>query len=94
MSSATLAELNIIEFEETYGAALLDLACHAAIPVVLNSEFLHLLRINFFWGVDPTIDLTYISEIELLMSDMIDKIGSVSFPSASSNLWMTNMTSG
>ncbi len=33
-------------FGERQEEALLDLACHAALPVALNSELLHLIRIN------------------------------------------------
>ncbi|BCJ45819.1 hypothetical protein GCM10010168_57610 [Actinoplanes ianthinogenes] len=51
----------------------LDLACHAAVPVVLDVGFLHLLRINFF--LDPPVSLGHEVEAELLNSAMFQEVG-------------------
>ncbi len=47
----------------------LSLAYYAALPVALNSELLHLLRVNFF----P--DLPYTAEAVLLLSSLCQEIG-------------------
>ena len=52
--------------------AVLDLACHAALPVALNSELLHLIRINFFYSHTA---LDYTSEAELLLSPLCREVG-------------------
>ncbi|KAF0243576.1 MAG: hypothetical protein FD167_3761, partial [bacterium] len=46
---------------------------YAAIPVALNSELLHLLRINFF--LDPPNTLPYTVEADLLLSPLCEEIG-------------------
>jgi tetratricopeptide (TPR) repeat protein len=48
------------------------LACHAALPAVIDSGFLHLLRINFF--ADPPHTLPYESEAELLLSPLFTEL--------------------
>jgi hypothetical protein len=59
------------QFQQKFGETALDLASHAALPVVLNSELVHLLRINFFDSklVDDTI------EADLLLSSLCREIG-------------------
>ncbi len=57
---------------------VLDLACHAALPVALNSELLHLIRLNFFYaneqaGVHARLDYTV--EADLLLSPLCREIG-------------------
>lgn len=46
---------------------------YAAIPVALNSELLHLIRINFF--LDPPNNLPYIVESDLLLSTLCENLG-------------------
>jgi formylglycine-generating enzyme required for sulfatase activity len=52
--------------------AMLDLACHAALPVALNTELLHFLRINFF--LDSSSALPYTAEFELLFSPLFREV--------------------
>ena len=54
------------------GDAALQLAYHAAIPVALNPELLHFLRINFF--LDPSEQLSYTVEFEFLTSGLCHEI--------------------
>ncbi len=54
------------------GEAALHLAYHAALPVALNAELLHLLRINFF--LDPPEVLPYTVEFEFLLSPLCREI--------------------
>jgi CheY-like chemotaxis protein len=54
------------------GDAALHLAYHAALPVALNAELLHLLRINFF--LDPPEVLPYTVEFEFLLSPLCREI--------------------
>ena len=51
---------------------VLRLAYHAALPVALNSELIHLLRINFF--LDPPEALTFGDEVELIFSGLFTEI--------------------
>lgn len=55
-----------------YGEAALHLAYHAALPVALNAELLHLLRINFF--LDPPEILPHTVEFEFLLSPLCREI--------------------
>ena len=68
-----IAQRRIKEFERKFGRNTLHLAYHAALPVALNSELLHLLRINFF--LDPPHSLPYMAEIDLLLSTLCQEIG-------------------
>ncbi|MEI2580272.1 GUN4 domain-containing protein [Scytonema sp. PRP1] len=54
------------------GDAALQLAYHAAMPVALNPELLHFLRINFF--LDPPEQLPYTVEFEFLSSGLCREI--------------------
>lgn len=67
------AQRRIKEFERKFGRNTLHLAYHAALPVALNSELVHLLRINFF--LDSPSPLPYMAEIELLLSGLCQEIG-------------------
>ncbi|GID27679.1 type VII secretion protein EccCb [Paractinoplanes brasiliensis] len=51
----------------------LELACHAAVPAVLDPGFLHLLRINFF--LDPPLVLSHEVEASLLHSPLFHETG-------------------
>jgi tetratricopeptide (TPR) repeat protein/Cdc6-like AAA superfamily ATPase len=55
-------------FQKKYGMRVLSLAYHAALPVVITPELLHLIRINFFF--EPDVALPYDAEIDLLFSDL------------------------
>jgi len=69
------AERRLNDFQQRcgkYGEAALHLAYHAALPVALNAEFLHLLRINFF--LDPPEILPYTVEFEFLLSSLCREI--------------------
>ena len=55
-----------------YGQAALHLAYHAALPVALNAELLHLLRINFF--LDSPETLPYTVEFDFLLSPLCQEI--------------------
>lgn len=70
-----LAQRRVNEFRQRcgdYGETALHLAYHAALPVALNAEFLHLLRINFF--LDPPETLPYTAEFEFLLSPLCREI--------------------
>ena len=56
------AERRLKIFERGRGGALVQLASHAALPVVLNADFVHLLRVNYF--LDPPVTLPYTAEAE------------------------------
>ncbi len=56
-----------------YGETARRLASHAALPVALNVELVHLLRINFF--LDPPERLPYTAESDLLLSSLCREIG-------------------
>ena len=51
------------------------LACHAAVPVAVDPDFLHLLRVNFFLLLDPPSALSYDTEAELLLSPLFRELG-------------------
>lgn len=55
-----------------HGEAAVRLAYHAALPVVVDSGLLNLLRVNFF--LDPPDDLPYEVEAELLMSPLFREV--------------------
>jgi|GEM_PF-1887407 len=65
----------------TLSESILNLASHAALPVLLNAEFVHLLRINFFNGAFENKTgnkdlLSYIDEQDILLSDLCSELGS------------------
>lgn len=55
-----------------HGETAMRLAYHAALPVVVDSGLLNLLRVNFF--LDPPDDLPYEVEAELLMSPLFREV--------------------
>jgi WD40 repeat protein/DNA-binding winged helix-turn-helix (wHTH) protein len=63
----------IHRFARAFGAPTLHLAYHAAVPVVLNTELLHLLRTNFF--LDRQAPLPYTAEADLLFSSLCKELG-------------------
>jgi WD40 repeat protein len=60
------------QFRRRFPEAL-PLAYHAALPVVLNAELLHLLRTNFF--LDSPEPIPYLSESDLLLSPLCRESG-------------------
>jgi Effector-associated domain 10 len=70
-----LAQRRVNDFQQRcgrYGETALHLAYHAALPVALNAELLHLLRINFF--LDPPEPLPSTVEFEFLLSPLCREI--------------------
>jgi hypothetical protein len=73
--SSKLVERRLNDFKHRCGKdgdAALQLAYHAAMPVALNPELLHFLRINFF--LDPPEQLPYTVEFEFLSSGLCREI--------------------
>ncbi|AFZ15529.1 hypothetical protein Cri9333_4754 (plasmid) [Crinalium epipsammum PCC 9333] len=73
--SSKLVERRLNDFRRRcseYGDTAVKLAYHAALPVALNPELLHFLRINFF--LDPPTSLPYTVEFEFLTSGMCREI--------------------
>lgn len=70
--STQFASKNIERFEKKYGEQYLQFACHAALPVVVDSELVHLIRVNFF--LDPPEQLPYTAEADLLLSNLCQAI--------------------
>jgi len=67
--STDITQIRIDKYERQFGTSSLLLACHIALPVLFNSELLHLVRINFF--LDPPAEpLSYTAEADLLLSDL------------------------
>lgn len=61
-------------FRNSFGEQVFHFACHAAVPVVLSPDLLHLLRINFF--LDPPESLPYVAESQILLSPLCNEVGS------------------
>ena len=74
--SSKLVERRLNDFQRRYDKedrdAALELACYAALPVALNPELLHFLRINFFF--DPPQQLPHTVEFEFLTSGLCREI--------------------
>ena len=66
------AQRRINDFKRAYGERALHLAYHAALPVELDADLLHLLRINFF--LDPPEPLPFTAESDLLLSPLCQEI--------------------
>ena len=66
------AERRLRIFEHGHETALVQLASHAALPVVLNPDFVHLLRVNYF--LDPPSTLPYTAEADLLLSQLCTEV--------------------
>jgi tetratricopeptide (TPR) repeat protein len=71
--SALLAERRLRQFEARHGACLVEFAAAAALPVVLDARFVHLLRINFFLNADDPLPWT--AESDLLFSSLCTDLG-------------------
>jgi CRP-like cAMP-binding protein len=66
------AERRLNTFKHSHGNALVQLAGHAALPVVLDPDLVHLLRVNYF--LDPPTILSYAAEAELLLSPVCTEV--------------------
>jgi hypothetical protein len=62
----------IRSFERQHGKRVLHLACHAALPVAINAELMHLLRINFF--LDPPEPLPFTAEFDVLLASFCHEV--------------------
>ncbi len=60
-------------FKQKYDPVVYELACHAALPVVLDADLLHLIRINFFMDMQDA--PLYTVETDLLLSPLCQEIG-------------------
>ncbi|MCP4344422.1 MAG: DUF1566 domain-containing protein [Desulfobacterales bacterium] len=60
-------------FKQKYDSKVYKLACHAALPIVLSPDLLHLIRINFFMDMPDA--LLYTAETDLLLSPLCLEIG-------------------
>jgi hypothetical protein len=67
-----LAQKRVNDFERRYGKDALCLAYHAALPVALNAELVHLLRINFFKSQSK--ESLQTAEFQLLLSPLCREI--------------------
>jgi len=75
LKSSKLVNRRLHEFQQRcgeYGNTALHLAYHAALPVALNQELLHFLRINFF--LEPPEQLPYTVEFEFFASGLCREI--------------------
>ena len=72
-SAVSSAARRIADVRDSLGEEALRLACHAAVPVVVDPPLLDLLRVNFF--LDPPDALPYEIEADLLMSPLFREIG-------------------
>jgi hypothetical protein len=70
--SDAIAKRRLKQFQHKFGEAMVEFASHAALPVVLNSELVHLLRLNFFFA---STSIDYLTEAELLLSSFCREIG-------------------
>ncbi len=70
--SDVIAERRLKQFQQKFGEAMVKFATHAALPVVLNSELVHLLRLNFFYSDNS---ISYLTEAEFLLSSFCREIG-------------------
>lgn len=68
------AHWRVNDFLYEHGEQVLRLAYHAALPVILSADLLHLIRINFF--MHPPEVLPYTAESELLLSPLCNRIDS------------------
>lgn len=72
--SEKIAQRRLQVFEYQFGSGTLRLAYHAALPIVLNRELLHLMRTNFF-ASSAKESLPDSAETDLLLSPLCQKIG-------------------
>jgi tetratricopeptide (TPR) repeat protein len=73
LAAGSRAAIRLTEARRTLPAGAVELACHAALPVVIDPTFLNLLRINFF--MDPPDDLPWTVEADLLASPLFRELG-------------------
>ncbi|TCB90460.1 tetratricopeptide repeat protein, partial [Micromonospora zingiberis] len=73
VAAGSRAGVRLAETWETLPPGAIELACHAAVPVVVDPAFLNLLRINFF--TDPPHGLPWTVEADLLASPLFRELG-------------------
>jgi len=61
--TTAIAQRKIDTFKKRYDQSAFELACYASLPVVVDSEFVNLLRVNFLLGLDPSIPYTIESDV-------------------------------
>jgi formylglycine-generating enzyme required for sulfatase activity len=64
-----IAQRQVDRFEQRYGEAMLEFACHAAFPLTLTTDVVYLLRQEYFVGLDWSV------AAELLLSNLCDAVG-------------------
>jgi formylglycine-generating enzyme required for sulfatase activity len=64
-----IAQRQVDLFEQRYGKAMLEFACHAAFPLTLTTDVVYLLRQEYFAGLDWSV------AAELLLSNLCDVVG-------------------
>ena len=69
LPSDTLSDRRLLSFERRYGEAALDLACHAAFPLMLTTDLSYCLRETFF----P--NLPWYLAADVLLSGLCDSAG-------------------
>ncbi len=70
--SSETARQRVEEFRNRHGETRLDFACHAALPVALNCELVHFLRVHFF--TDSPDSLHWTTEADLVFSSIMKEI--------------------
>ncbi|MCA9470049.1 MAG: hypothetical protein KC643_32015, partial [Nitrospira sp.] len=61
----------VVAFEERFGTAALELACHASVPLVVDAGMVQLIRQNFL----SQASLSWVAEADLLLSPLCRPIG-------------------
>ncbi|MCA9464195.1 MAG: SUMF1/EgtB/PvdO family nonheme iron enzyme [Nitrospira sp.] len=61
----------VVAFEERFGTAALELACHASVPLVVDADMVQLIRQNFL----SQAPLSWVAEADLLLSPLCRPIG-------------------
>jgi formylglycine-generating enzyme required for sulfatase activity len=65
----SIAQRQVDRFEQRYGEAMLDFACHGAFPLTLTTDVVYLLRQEYFAEMDWSV------AAELLLSNLCDVVG-------------------
>lgn len=68
--SPELAVREVLAFERRFGSQHLMLACHAALPLILNPELLNLIHINFL----EEEQIPWVAEVDFLLSPLCRSI--------------------
>jgi subtilisin family serine protease len=68
--STELAVQEVLAFERRFGSKHLMLACHAALPLIVSSEIVNLVRINFL----EEEKIPWIAEVDFLLSPLCRQI--------------------